>query len=162
VSLDPSRQWLAAGITGLARPREWDAVVTADAPGAAGDEAELVVLPDRPLLVERAPPGFDPVPFGEALAVSIRPPYRALAVRRAEFWVVGALTIEIVELRKDQRGAEIEVVRDEAGPRVRIDGMPSLDEVRGLERIGAARSRHYVVRANRLVDSVFELEVEAL
>mgnify|MGYP006173798901 CR=1 FL=1 len=30
-SLDPAREWLAAGITGLARGREWDAVATAEA-----------------------------------------------------------------------------------------------------------------------------------
>ena len=31
--LDPGREWLAAGITGLQRQREWDAVATVDGDG---------------------------------------------------------------------------------------------------------------------------------
>ena len=37
---------------GIARPREWDAVVTADAPGLRGDAVVFVALPDGELLVE--------------------------------------------------------------------------------------------------------------
>jgi hypothetical protein len=162
VTLDPSRHWLAAGITGLARQREWDAVTTVAAPGAAGDEIELVVLTDGRVFVERATATADPAPLVAALAESIAPPYRALGVRRPELWVVGAVSIATVELAEDIRGGEIEVVRDEGGVRVRLDARPALERLRELERLGEARASSYVVRARRLVGQTFEVEVEPL
>ena len=54
--LDPGSHRLEAGITGLARQREWDAVATADAPGLPGDEAEFVALSDGRLLVGASSP----------------------------------------------------------------------------------------------------------
>jgi len=162
MSLDPSRQWLAAGITGLARHREWDAVTTVAAGGAAGDEVELVALPGGRLLVEATTSEVDPALLAAALAGSIEPPYRALEVRRQELWVVGALALEVVELAADVRGDAVEVVRDETGARARIDGLPSLAVPPELERTGAARSNEYVVRAQRLDGRLFEVEVEAL
>jgi len=161
VALDPSRQWLAAGITGLARRREWDAVVTAEAPGSAGDEIEFVALPVRPLLVERTTTGVDVEPLVEALDRVLERPYRALCVRRPELWVLGAVTVETVEL-PDARGSDIEVVRDVAGVHVRFDGLPAADRVPELEGLGAARGEAFVVRARRLVASTFEVEIEAL
>src|SRR5438105_4935299 len=158
MSLDPSRHWLAAGITGLARAREWDAVATADGPGSAGDEAEFVALPDGRFLVESEGRGFDPAPLASALAGSIEPPYRALAVRRPELWVVGALRVELVELAREPRGDVIEVVSDEGGVRVRVDGLPSLEHLPQLERIGERRSAAYVVRARRLDGRLYEVE----
>jgi hypothetical protein len=162
VSLDPSRQWLAAGITGLARHREWDAVVTTVAPGEVGDEVEFVVLEAGRLLVERATGVVDAARLAESLVDVLEPPYRALGVRRPELWVIGSVAIEVVDLSDDLRGDEIEVVTDDAGTRVRVDGLPSLDSAPALERIGAARSPAYVVRAQRLVESLFEIEVEPL
>lgn len=162
MALDPSRQWLAAGITGLARSRQWDSVVTVEAPGAEGDETEFVVLPDGSVVVERATAAVEQAPFVAALSETIVPPYRALAVRRPELWVVGAVSIATAELASDLRGDEIEVVRDEDGVRVRLDARPSAEQIPELERLGEARAASYVVRAHRLADSIFEVEVEAL
>lgn len=162
MSLDPSRQWLAAGITGLARSREWDSVVTVEAPGAEGDEVELVLLPDGTVIVERATADVEHAPFAAALAETIVPPYRALAVRRPELWVVGAVSIATVELSEDVRGDEIEVVGDADGVRARLDSRPVAGRVPELERLGEARGSSYVVRAHRLAERVFEVEVEAL
>ena len=161
MALDPSRQWLAAGITGLARRREWDAVVTADAPGAAGDEVELVVLPGRPALVERSTEDVAVEPLVAALDRVLERPYRALCVRRPELWVLGAVTLETVEL-PDARGSEVEVLSDVDGLHVRIDGLPALDRMPELERLGSARGEAFVVRARRLDGATFEVEVEAL
>src|SRR4029450_5135589 len=111
-------------ITGLARHREWDAVATVDAPGVAGDEVEFVALPDGRVLVEATTSKLDPGVWAGALAGSLEPPYRALGVRRPELWVVGALALDVVELATDARGSAVEVVRDEAGLRVRVDGLP--------------------------------------
>ena len=162
MALDPSRQWLAAGITGLARRREWDAVTTVDAPGAEGDELELVVLADAGAVVERATAESDAAAFLAALAGLVAPPYRALAVRRPELWVVGAVSIATIELDEDVRGDEIEVVRDDEGVRVRLDARPSGDRIPELERLGEARARAYVARGRRLAGRTFEVEVEPL
>jgi hypothetical protein len=80
--LDPGRHWLAAGITGLARQREWDAVATTEGPGEPGDEVAYIVLPGGRLLVESAPPGLDPGFLAAAFGDQLDPPYRAIAVRR--------------------------------------------------------------------------------
>jgi len=162
VALDPSRQWLAAGITGLARRREWDAITTVDAPGAEGDELELVVLADARVVVERSTAESDPAPLVSALADVVAPPYRALAVRRPELWVVGAVSIATIEFAAEVRGDEIEVVHDDEGVRVRLDARPSADRVPELERLGEARAPAYVARARRLADRTFEVEIEPL
>ena len=81
--LDPGRDWLAAGITGLQRQREWDAVASAEGEGTPGDEVEFVALADGTFVLESDGAG-DPAPFAAALGDSIEAPYRALAVRRPE------------------------------------------------------------------------------
>ncbi len=114
--LDPGRDWLEAGITGIPRQREWDAVKAVNAPGAAGDEAQFVVLADR-VLVEEEPEGFDPAPLVAALEASIEPPYRAVAWRRPDLWAVGACSIRVVEMPRDLEGDMLEIVRNADGSR---------------------------------------------
>jgi hypothetical protein len=155
--LDPAREWLAAGITGLARGREWDAVVLAEAPGTAGEELEFVALSDGRLLGEG-----DSTPFAAALAGAIEPPYRAVAVRRHDLWAVGARRIDVLELEQDTTGDEFELVRSADGESTRIDGIPSSTHLPELEALGRARSATFVVRAHRLVDALMEIEVESL
>lgn len=160
--LDPSRDWLAAGITGIPRLREWDAVATVDAPGNPGDEAEFLALPDGRLVVESGPSGFDPSALAAALVRSLDPPYRALARRRSGLWAVGARSLDVRRLDPAPDGDEIEVVQDGGAIAIRVDGMPSTRAVPELERIGDARSGTYVVRARRLDGALFEVEVEPL
>ncbi len=160
--LDPGKHWLEAGITGLARPREWDAVATSESPGTEGDEAEFVALPDGRLLVEGSPSGFDPAPLAAALAGSIVPPYRAVGVRRPELWVVGACAIQVLEVTDDLGGDKVEVVQSADELAVRVDGVTSLTHLPQLEQLGAARWEKYVVRARRLAGRLFEIEVEPL
>ncbi|MFO7572741.1 MAG: hypothetical protein R6W48_09120 [Gaiellaceae bacterium] len=160
-SLDPARHWLAAGITGLARGREWDAVATVEGPGRPGEEAGFVALPDGRLLSEgegRA----DLQLLAEALAGSIDLPYRAVALRQDELWAVGAVAIVVVELDQDPGGDAVEIVRTDDGLSTRIDDAPSGKALPELERLGEARAATYVVRANRLDGRLFEIEVEAL
>jgi hypothetical protein len=157
--LDPAREWLAAGITGLARGREWDAVVLAEAPGTVGEELEFVALSGGRLLAEAG----DATPFAEALAGAIEPPYRAVAVCRADLWAVGARAIDVVELEQGTTGDRFELVRSADGVSARVDGMPSDTHLPELEALGRrARSATFVVRAQRLVDALFEIEVEPL
>jgi hypothetical protein len=158
--LDPAREWLAAGITGIARGREWDAVVLAEALGAPGDEAEFVALDDGRLLVEGGQ--LDATPFAAALASSIEPPYRAVAVRRPDRWVVGARSIRVYEASGELRGDEFEIVCTAEGTSTRVDGMPSDALLPELEQLGAIRAKTFVVRARRLVGRLLEVVVEPL
>jgi hypothetical protein len=156
--LDPAREWLAAGITGLARGREWDAVVLAEGPGAAGEELEFVALSDGRLLAATG----DATSFAEALVGALAPPYRAVAVRRVDWWAVGARAIEVVELEHGTTGDRFELVRSADGASTRVDGIPSNAQLPELEALGLARSSTFVVRAHRLVDALVEVEVEPL
>jgi hypothetical protein len=160
--IDPGSHWLEAGITGLARQREWDAVATADAPGAPGDEAEFVALTDGRLLVDAGPDGFDPQPLAAALEGAIERPYRALAMRRPEMWAIGARSIGLLELERDLDGDAVELIRNAEGLTLRVDGLPSLTHLPELEELGAARFPTFVVRAQRLEGKFFEVEVEPL
>jgi len=159
--VDPGAHWLEAGITGLARQREWDAVATSDAAGAAGDEVEFVALVDGRLLVEVGPDGFDAESLAAALEGAIDRPYRAFGVRRPELWTVGAIAIETAELSFDH-GDRFELIRGLEESSLRIDDMPTAEVVPELERLGEERSSTYVVRARRLTGAVFEIEVEPL
>lgn len=159
--LDPGRHWLAAGITGIPRQREWDAVKVVEAPGQPGDEAQFVVLQDR-VLEEIGPDGFDPAPLAAALEGSIEPPFRAVAWRRPELWAVGACSIRVVEFADDPEGDMLEIVRHADALSIRVDGMPSGAPLPELEELGAARFETFVVRAQRLVDALFEVEIEPL
>lgn len=157
--MDPGDHWLEAGITGLARQREWDAVATSDAPGTAGDEVGFVALADGRVLVEAAPDGFDPEPLVAALAGSIERPYRALAVRRPEVWAVGASTIEVARLDPDPRGDDLELTWDGATLALAVDGMPAdPSDAAALERLASAReSASYAAQAGRLDGDLWEI-----
>ncbi len=158
--LDPGREWLAAGITGLQRQREWDAVATAEGRGAPGDEVEFVALADGTFVLESAD-ASDPAPFAAALAHDIEPPYRALAVRRPEVWAVGAVTIDVETLDPDPRGNELELTWNGAELVLSVDEMPA-DPARAaaLERISRARvDGAYAAHAHRLRGDLWELSI---
>lgn len=163
--LDPGHNWLEAGITGLARQREWDAMVTLDATGGPGDEpsAEIgfVALADGRLLLDEPElgSGADPAPFAAALEGALDRPYRAVAVRRPALWVVGASSIEVVRLDPDPRGNGLELTWDGTSLALSSDGVPA-DPVHAdaLARIAAEReSGAYAAIANRLEGDLWEL-----
>jgi hypothetical protein len=159
--IDPGNHWLEAGITGLARQREWDAVATSDAPGTPGDEAEFVALADGRLLVDAGPDGFDPEPLAAALESSLERPYRALAVRRPEIWAVGASAIETARLDPDPRGGDLELTWDGATLALVADGMPAdPSSAAAFERLAAAQeSGAYAAHASRLDGDLWEISV---
>ena len=158
---DPGPHWGEVGIHGLHRPREWDAVATVGASGLPGDAATFVALPDGRLLLEEGAAGLDPGPLAAALGLS--PPYRAEAVRRSSrVWAVAARRIAVVELTDDPGGTVVEVVRDEIGPSVRVDGEPTFVLVPELDRLALGRFRTYVVEATRLDGALWEVVVSPL
>ena len=162
--LDPGREWLAAGITGLQRQREWDAVATAEvAAGTAGDEVAFVALPDGTFVLE-SEDAVDPTPFADALGDDIERPYRALAVRRPEVWAVGAVSIEVGRLDPDPRGNELELTWNGSELVLTVDDLPAdPGRATALEHIARARvGGPYAAHAHRLRGDVWELSVLAL
>jgi hypothetical protein len=161
--LDPGREWLAAGITGLQRQREWDAVATADVDGIAGDEVEFVALADGSFVVESGG-NADPTPFADALGDDIQRPFRALAVRRPGVWAVGAVSIEVDRMDPDPRGDELELTWNGTALELTVDDMPTEPgRAEALRRIATSRvPGPYAAHAHRLRGDVWELSVLAL
>ena len=94
---DTTPRWGEAGIHGVPRPREWDAVVLATAPHD-GDWLSFVALPDGTLVTESEDASDDALsPLAAALETSVQPPYRAEAVKRGENqFAVAARRIEVL------------------------------------------------------------------
>jgi len=161
--LDPGRHWLAAGITGIPRQREWDAVKLVEAPGTAGDDGEFVVLADGRVLVESGSV-FEPGPLAAALDGAVTAPYRAVAVRRDELWAVGACRIEVVQLDPSPDGSELELTWNGVTHLLTVDGAPaSPTRAEALERIATGRVRgSYAAHAHRLEGELWEIRILAL
>jgi hypothetical protein len=106
--VDPGPHWGEVGIHGVPRPRRWDAVGSAEAPGLTGDDLHFVALPNGDLVVDEEEPPDTVAPLAEAVEQAIEPPYRAEAVRRGEAtWAVAARRVEVAEL--ETAGDELEL-----------------------------------------------------
>jgi hypothetical protein len=157
-------RWMEVGVHGTARPRRWDAVVTAPLE-LAGDAVVFVALPNGTLLVE----GDDDVPDGaltplaEAIEETLPPPYRAEAVRRGgAVWAGAASAIEVVELPPGTSGDEIVLSVSDGERTLKVDDFPSFGSVPALEQLGASRHEAYVVHATHLDGDLWEVAVSAL
>jgi hypothetical protein len=96
---------------GVARPRRWDVVATAEAE-LHGGEVHFVALPDGTLLVDEDVPDGALAPLADAVEQRVQPPYRAIGVRRGErVWAIAAVRTEIRELPGEE-GDELERVED--------------------------------------------------
>jgi hypothetical protein len=161
--IDPGPHWGEVGIHGLSRPREWDAVVAAEAPALRGEELRFVVLPDGTLLVEEGAEEDDPTPLAEALEGAVQPPYRAEARRRAgETWAAGARRIEIVAVDDDVDGDELTLTVHDGHRELLVEGAPAFSSVRTLERWAGARFDSYALAATRLDGDLWEVRVAPL
>jgi hypothetical protein len=163
--LDPAREWLAAGITGLARGREWDAVATLRVGRPPAEDVVFVALADGTFVVESSDE-VDPAPFAAALRDALAPPYRALAVRRPELWAIGAVAIEIERLDPNPRGNELQLTWGGGGSdlELTIDGVPADPaQALALERVASGRvGGAYAAHAHRVRDDLWEVSVHAL
>jgi hypothetical protein len=153
----------SVGITGLHRPREWDATAAVEAPELAGDEMEFVALPGGSLVAAGEVDKASLAPLVGAFGDDLRPPYRARAVRRHEdVWAVAAKQIEVVELRPDVEGDELELVSREGERTLTVDGERAFGSVSQLEELAASRSPEYALHAFRLQGSLWEIRVSPL
>ena len=146
----------------MPRPRRWDAVASAAAPGLAGDTVHFVALPDGTLLVEEDEPDAALTPLADAVEASIPPPYRAEAVRRGpEAWAVAASRIAIAAV-PGLKGDQAELVVTREGRTLTVDGRARLGHEPALERIGQSEGSEYVVRAERLDGDLWQVEASPL
>ena len=159
--VDPGPHWGNAGIHGVPRPRRWDGVASAEAPGLAGDEVHFVALPNGDLVVDEDEPPDTLAPLADAVEQTVAPPYRAEAVRqREDVWAVAVRRIQVAELEAE--GEDIELVASDAGRTVTVDGQRTFGTIPDLERLGQAAGESYVVRARRLDGSLWEIETHPL
>ena len=146
--------WDASGIHGLHRVREWDAVVTVEAPELEGEQASFVALPNGDLVVESGPDRVEPL--AAALERDLRAPYRAEAVKRdGRLWAVAGRRVEVVEL-PGVAGDEIELASHGDERVLRVDGERSFGRIPALER------PDHVVRARRIDGELWEVEAAPL
>jgi hypothetical protein len=159
---EPGPHWGEVGIHGLARPREWDALVTVGVDGLTGEAASFVFLQDETVIPESGLCG-GLEPLARALAAELPPPFRARAVRRSDsLWAVAGRRIETIVLADDPGGDFVELTWDGRERFVRVDGAPSLVEALELERIAASRYPTFAARASRLHGHTWELDVDPL
>ena len=159
--VDPGPHWGVTGIHGVPRPRRWDAVASADAPGLSGEEVHFVALPNGDLVVDEDEPEDTLAPLAEAVEETIQPPYRAEAIRRdADVWAVAARRVEVAEFEAD--GDELELVVAEEGRTLTVDGASAFGSIPALERLGERVGDTYVVRAKRLDGALWEIQANPL
>jgi hypothetical protein len=158
----PRPLWQEPGVTGLHRPREADAVVTADAPDVEGDAVRFVSLADGSLLIEE---GTDAPLDALAAAVEqeLRPPYRARAVRRGEtLWAIEAKRIEVLAIPDAPEGDAIDLTHTAEGTTLAVDDQRIFGTIPVLEQRGRREGSEYTVHAERLDGDVWEVRAAAL
>ena len=146
-----------AGIHGIPRERQYDAVATTEAPDAAGDSARFVGLEDGSLLIEEG--DGDLTALADAIEQQMARPYRATAVRRGETtWAVAAHRLRVIEL-PEPGGDAIELVLYVDAKTFVVDGNRSFGTMPELEQLADGDA---VIRADRLDGSLWEVRVDPL
>lgn len=146
--------WDEPGIHGLHRPREWDVVVTVEAPEIDAEAAAFVVLAGGGLVVERGPDNL--APLATACEATLSPPFRAEAVRRdGGLWAVAARSVTLIDL-PGVTGEELELTNHGATRTLVIDGEPAFGSIPALER------PDHVVRGHRLAGDTWDVSFDRL
>ena len=157
---DTTPRWGAAGIHGVPRQREWDAVVSAEAPGLPGDEVTFVGLADGSLVVDQDVPDGTLTPLADALAGEVDAPYRARAIRReGDVWAAAARRTEVVAVQQWVDGHVVDIAAGPDGRTVSIDGQTSWWRIPELEGPAEERFESYALHAERLDDVHWEVHV---
>lgn len=150
--------WHQAGVHGVARPRQWDAVVTAEA-DLTCDAVHFVTLEDRTIVVDEDVPDDELTPLADAVETQIDPPYRAEGTRRHDrLWAVGASKITVASIPDEIGGDTAELAANDGEVTLLVDGAHVLGAVPALEALGAGMPS-YVVRANRIDGHLWEVIV---
>ena len=147
----------------MARPGEYDAVVSVHAPDIAGDAVEFATLANGDVIVDTEQGDADLSPFADAVEQHVEPPYRVVARRgEGELWSVAARGIDVLEVQFSG-GDEIELASVGGSLDVRVDGEPWSGHIPALEHAGeAADGEDYVVQAERLDGDLWEVRASPL
>jgi hypothetical protein len=145
------------GIHGVPRERQYDAVVTAEAPDVQGGSVVFVALEDGSLLVEEGE--GDLTPLADAIETEVARPYRASAVHRGESrWAVAGHRLRVLEL-PEPGGDEVELAVRHDEKTLVVDGNRSFGTLPELEALADGDA---VIRASRLDGDLWEVRVDRL
>ncbi len=141
---------------------EWDASVTAAAPGLAGDRIVFTTLPGGDVLVDEARGDADVSALVAAVERELAPPYRAMAGRQhGDLWAVLAQRIEVERIAW-AHGDSLELSRKDSWQELRVDGEPTTARAPALERLGERAGPDFFVKAERLDGELWEVRVSVL
>jgi hypothetical protein len=160
-AIDPSHPlWQVAGIHGIPRVREWDAVTSAVAPELPGDEADFVTLADGTIYTDDDLPDDALPPLADALDGRVEAPYHALARRQdGDLWSVAAMRVTVLEVPEVIEGDKVEVAVNEGERTIRVDDVETKFGVPSLEEYASQQFGSFVLRASRLDDTLWEVTV---
>lgn len=152
--------WRIAGIHGIPRAREWDAVLTAIAPDLPGDETDFVALPDGTLYTDENLPEGALAPIADGFDGLLDAPYHALALRQEEdVWAAAAMRVDVVEVPEHVDGDQVDLVVNDVERTVLVDDAESRAEIPSLEDFAAQQFGSFVLRASRLDETLWEVTV---
>jgi hypothetical protein len=147
-----------AGVSGVPRGRSWDAVGSALCPDLVGNEVTFFTLDDGTIVVDADLPDDSLVPLADSLEKTVRPPYRAAAIRSdGDVWTAVAESVSIVDLADiDVDELDLTVMNGEReltlGGESAIRPLPALDLV-------AERHGDVAIHAERVDGDVFAVDV---
>jgi len=145
------------GIHGIPRERQYDAVVTTEAPDVEGGTARFVALADGSLLLEEG--DGDLTQLADAIEQEVERPYRAVAVRRDEKrWAVAAHRLQVIEL-PEPGGDEVELALRGEERTLVVDGNRAFGTLPDLEALATGDA---VIRAARLDGDLWEVRIDPL
>jgi hypothetical protein len=144
-------------------PKEWDAAVTADVPGLAGNRIEFTTVPDGDVILDDETGDADLSPLADAVEQRIGPPYRAVAQRQdGDLWAVAARRIQVAQIAFPD-GDKLEFSHHDDHGELHVDGQPSDALVPPeLERLAETSGDSYYVEAERIDGDLWEVRVTAL
>lgn len=156
---DPYGVWYRA----MARPGEYDTVVTLHAPEIPGDSVAFATLPSGDVIVDSEQGDADLSAFAEAVEAELKPPYRVIARRHEDdVWSIAGRAIDVLELDFDG-GDQIELASVDGEIDLKVDGEPWKERIPALEEAGAAaEGEDYVVQAERLDGNLWEVRASPL
>jgi hypothetical protein len=159
----PAGHLLGVWRRAMARPGEYDAVVTVHAAGLAGDRVEFATLPSGDVIVDTEQGDADLSPLADAVERQLPSPYRVVARRQeGDDWSVAARGIDVLQL-DFTGGDEIELASQGGRIEVRVDGEHWSGRIPELEHAGeAAEGEDYVVQAERLDGDLWEVRASPL
>lgn len=169
-------RWVEAGVSGIARRRDWDAVEIVDVPELEGvplEELRFARLADGTIVSDEAPvPAAVLERLADRAGGVVPPPFEALAARRTRLqWSVAVREVRLAEISLPPvQAAELVLALGPAGePEFLVDGAPpaamtpELETAQAiLERAGRARYQAFVARARRVASERWVLSVDPL